>query len=535
MSSTLFLDLPLELRDMIYKMVFTPLTDDYGDLQVVCIKSECYTDGLQQYEAQRQWSSTMMCPQYATRFAGTFETGLLYVCHQTHVEAAPFLYRQQVFGLPSPDLTHEWMDSIGKKNRGHIRHVVVSESNELRVGLEYTMSGAWANILALLPCIKTMTVLSEELLRKPNWNMDRTGEAFLLREAEHAISSLDRLMFLRLTSHHCSLQFLKNKLNLETLILKPKFFGTEDWDDAFAHLPNLKNLFLDLSEVRREDMAPFPKDFLGKIAPLRSFGFKGELLPEAVAMHIQLRHGPTLRELHLEHKVMDVFYPDPVAPHTIRKAKPDYRFFSEYRILVDLFRHLPLLSALRLNYHCKSSILCDLPSSLQQLDIAFVEPSCKELHRNAQGLLLQCPSLERLRLVDNYPEMAHHTARDQWTSFTRNGRIRAQLHREPRCDCSTALHHLRERIPEVVLPLCMGFQCKDGRLCWDRVSTAYEADWARFPMVGANGDRMWKEIACLDPKPAYVPEGKGELVVPILETGQPDEPSVWADYISPLD
>ncbi|MCJ1392649.1 hypothetical protein MMC18_005519 [Xylographa bjoerkii] len=537
-SKNLFLDLPLELRNMIYKLIYSPFTDDYGDLQVVCIRGECYTDEprfLRQYEARSQRSSKLIRPQYATEFAGTFETGLLYVCHQTYVEAAPFLYGQQIFGLPSPDLTHEWLDSIGEQNLSHIRHVVISNNNELLVGLEDTMSGAWAEIIELLPFIKTMIVFPEELLRKPNWNMDRTGEAFLLRKAEHAISSLNGLAFLRLASHHCSLRFLKNKLNLETLILKPKFFGTEDWDDAFAHLPSLKNLFLDLSEVRKENMALFPADFLGNIAALRSFGWKGHPLPGSIAMQLQVRHGPTLRELHLEHGVAAASRPDPAVFFPNRRAPPKYLSLHEYQILVGLLCHLPHLTALRLKYQCRSSILCDLPSSLEQLDIAFVELNDKKLQHNARELPLQCPSLERLRLLAGYPETAHHEipTRGYWTSYTPNGIPCLQISIAPKCHCTFSLHHLREQIAEVVFPLCLGPECDDDRLCWDRVSMAYEDDWARFPMVSPNGGRMWKEIRCPPPRrPARVPEGKGEPVVPILETGKPDEPSVWADYIS---
>ncbi|MCJ1379008.1 hypothetical protein MMC17_002107 [Xylographa soralifera] len=540
----MFLGLPLELRCMIYKLVYTPLIDDYGNLQVVCIKDDCYTDGLQcvhQCKSQRRWGSKLFCPQYATRVAGRFETSLLYVCHQISVEAAPFLYSQQVFSLPSPDLTHEWMDSIGKENLSHIRHVVISSSNDLLVGLEDTMAGAWAEIIELMPCLKTMTVLQAELLRKPNRNRDRTGEAFLLREGEHAISSLHRLAFLRLASHHCSLQFLKIKLNLTTLILKPLFFGMEDWDDAFAHLPSLKNLFLDLSEVREQNLALFPEHFLGNIAPLRSFGWKGQRLPEAVAMHLKLRHGATLRELHLEHEIAAVYERDPAALWIFRIAPLKYASPSEYQTLVDLLRHLPALTALRLKYHCPSSILCDLPFGLRQLDIAFVEPNHRRLWHNTQKLLLQCPSLDQLRLMDNHPETAHHEAREFWTHSTRNGRARAQLYREPKCHCVRSLHYLRDHIPEVVLSLCVRPAREAGPLRWDgichdrrcpdRVATAYEDDWARFPMVGPHGGRVWKEFTCREPgRPAYVPEGKGELVVPVLETGRPDEPSVWGDY-----
>ncbi|MCJ1316756.1 hypothetical protein MMC15_002077 [Xylographa vitiligo] len=517
------------------------MTDDYGNLQVVRIKGDCYNGGTQwqhQFESRRRWDSKLSCPQYATRFAGRFETALLYVCRQTSVETAPFLYSQQVLSLPSPDLTFEWMDSVGKANVGHIRHVVISRSNELRIGMADTMNGAWAEVIELLPRIKSLTVLQPELLRKPTRNMD--GEAFLLREAEHAVSSLHSLAFLRLDSHHCSLRFLKNKLNLETLILRPKSFGSEDWDDAFAHLPSLKNLFLDVTEVPEESMAMFPEHFLGNIAPLRSFGWKGDLLPEAVAMHLRRRHGATLRELHLEYEVA-TYEPDPAKLATSRRAQPAKLSPAEYQFLVSLLRHLPLLAALRFKHHCNSSILRDLPCGLQQLDIAFVERDHKNLRRNAHELLLQCPSLERLRLVDSYPERAHHQPREFWTRSTRTGRVRAQLYREPRCHCVKSLHHLRARIPEVVLPLCIRPACENGplgtdsmcrdRMCWEKVATAYEADWARFPMRSSDGGRMWKEITCAKRRTlAYVPEGKGELVVPILETGRPDEPSVWADY-----
>ncbi|MCJ1438621.1 hypothetical protein MMC27_008011 [Xylographa pallens] len=539
-----FLDLPLEVRYMMYELVFTPITDNYGNLQVVHIKGDCYTDGLQcpnQDKSRRRWDRKLWCPQYATKFAARFETGLLYVCRQTHVEAASCLYGQQVFSLPSPDLTHEWMDSIGTENQGHIRHVVISRSNGLRVGLEDTMAGAWTEVIELLPRIKTMTVLQPELLRRPDWNMDRTGKVFLRREAEHAISSLHGLAFLRLDSHHCSLRFLKNKLDLETLILKPLSFSTENWDDAFAHLPSLKNLFLDLSKVSEENMALFPEHFLGNIAPLRSFGWKGGIIPEAVAIHLQLRHGSTLQELYLKYEGAALYESDPVASSTFRQPKKLSP--SEYQILVNLLHHLPLLTALRLEYQCNSSILRDLPIGLQQLDVAFREHNHKNLRHNAHELLLRCPSLERLRLMDSNPETRHHQARELWIPSTRTGRARAQLYRGPKCRCVEPLHHLRDHIPEVVFPLCIRPACNPGplcmknvcrdRLCWERAATAYKDDWARFPIRGARGGRMWKEITCLTPRePAYVPEGKGELVVPSWGTGKMDEPSVWAEYFS---
>ena len=528
---------------MMYKLVFTPVTDDYGNLQVVRIKGDCYTNGApcpHEYKSQSRWDRKLWCPQYATTFAARFETGLLYVCRQTRVEAAPFLYGQQVFSLPSPDLTHEWMDSIGTAHQGHIRHVVISRSNALRVGMEDTMAGAWAEVIGLLPRIKTMTVLQPEFLRRPNRNMDRTG-GFLRREAEHAISSLHGLGFLRLDLHSCSLRFLKNKLNLETLILKPLFFGTEDWDGAFAHLPSLQNFFLDLSEVCEENKALFPEHFPGNITPLRSFGWKGGFLPEAVAMHLQLRHGATLQELHLEYEDAALHGWDLVASSTFRQSRRLSP--SEYRTLVNLLHRLPRLTALRLKYQCNSSILRDLPFGLQQLDIAFLEPNRKNLWHNTHELLRQCPSLERLRLMDSDPETTHHKARELWTPSTRSTRARAQTYRQRECRCASPLFHLRDHIPEVVLPLCIRPACDVGpsrmesmcwdRLCWERAATAYEDDWARFPMRGGRGGRMWKEITCLTPAvPAYVPEGKGELVVPILETGKPYEPSVWAEYFS---
>ena len=266
---------------MIYKLIFTPQVDDYGCLHVVRIKGDCCNDERtckHHSVPQRWWNRKLWYPPYTTRFTARFGTSLLYACRRTSTEVVPFLYGQQVLSLPSPDLTLEWMDTIGQENKRHIRHVVMSRSNDLLVGMEDTMAGAWAEVLELLPRIQSMTVLQPELRRRASRHTD--GEASHRREVEAAISALQRLTFLRLDAHGCSLRFLTNKPNLETLILKPSGFGTEDWDDAFAHLPRLKNLFLDMTEVPEDNLALFPAHFLGHTAHLRSFGWKGALLPK---------------------------------------------------------------------------------------------------------------------------------------------------------------------------------------------------------------------------------------------------------------
>ncbi|MCJ1282284.1 hypothetical protein MMC26_001607 [Xylographa opegraphella] len=543
-SKNSFLSLPLEVRRMIYELIFTPRIDGYGNLQVVRIKGNCYTDGqppLQQPAFQRRWDNKLFYPRYATEFTGLLETALLYVCRQCSVEVASFLYGQQVLSLPSPDLTHEWMESIGRQNVGHIRHVVISRSSELSVGLEDTMAGAWAEIIELLPRINSMTVLQPDLLRKPSRHTG--GGAALRNEAERAISALHGLTFLRLDSHHCSLHFLRNKLNLVTLFMKPLCFGTEDWDNAFSHLPSLKNLFLDVTGVPEGDMALFPEHFLASTAPLRSFGWKGGTLPKAVAAHLQLRHGASLQELHLEYTVATPGA-GPAAPATTsRRAQRLKLSPAECRSMVNLLQHLPRIATLRLRHDCDSSILRHLPPSLRQLDIAFLEPNVTHLRYNADALPLRCPSLQRLRLTDNDPDTTHHHPRHFWACATRASGGRSHHHRSPACRCASALHHLRQRIPALVLPLCIRRACADSPLsmdsvcrdagCVERARTVYVDDWARFPMWGTRGDDMWTETMCVTPaRAAYVPEGKGELVVPGLETRRLDRPSVWADYYS---
>lgn len=117
-TSLTFLTLPLEIRELVYDILFSPRKQIF----VTAAPQHENEDELQRLNNSTTWSvesgTWAMTPQLMS-------SQLLRVNRQLHSEALPFLYSQRIFDLTARDTLKILMHNVGPKNFGNIKHIII--------------------------------------------------------------------------------------------------------------------------------------------------------------------------------------------------------------------------------------------------------------------------------------------------------------------------------------------------------------------------------------------------------------------------
>ena len=156
---TSFLDLPLELRDEIYKLI-VPIERGVDGEPFTLYTDTTYC------RCRRHPSLSGDYPhkRFPVALAEALRTGvrLLRTCSQVNKEAASYVYGQQQYVFYRPQEALEWLDRIGQY-QGHLRHVAITgesvphEAHNLERKAQAHM---WAFVLRKLPNVTTLGCLA---------------------------------------------------------------------------------------------------------------------------------------------------------------------------------------------------------------------------------------------------------------------------------------------------------------------------------------------------------------------------------------
>lgn len=404
---TSFLDLPLELRDEIYKL---------------SIPIEQGTDG----EPSRLNTDTTYCSgfpfssplhkdfsmPFPASLAEALRTGarLLRTCSQVNKEAAAYVYGQQQYYFYRPQEALEWLDRIGQY-QGDLRHVAITGEfvpHEALKADRRAQAHMWASVLRRLPNITTLSCLTclHVMREKASdwsstvWNDEAVLEA--IRGLAHIramlIEGAPRVDGTGMSVWESSLELTVDKPFLETLVVRSHPISGAKWyrEYYFDRLIALKHLTI--SGLRMQSgNSKVSKEFFSHVAPLRSFTWGGPYLTTSYRKVFTTHHGGTLQFLSLAINLK--YLKDETAHRSLESACVES--------LTKMFRALPVLKFLSLNYHYDcAGLIENMPRSLTVLSLDGGAcrrgyPSIaqdKSLGHALRKLPHRCPKLAHLRL-----------------------------------------------------------------------------------------------------------------------------------------
>lgn len=349
---TSFLDLPLELRDEIYKLII-PI-ERGTDGEPVTLNTD--TTYCRSRHLSSPFDKCFDIP-LSTVLAEAFRMGarLLRTCSQVNEEAAPYLYGQHQYLFYKPQRALEWLDRIGQY-QSHLRHVAITgyfvphEAMEVDRQVQAHM---WASVLRKLPNITTLSCLTclHPMCRKANdwsgtvWNDEAVLEAIRNLANIHAmtIEGTERVNGAGWNVVESSLELTVDKPCLETLIVNGHPITGIKWypEDYFDRLIALKHLTIHNGSRMQSGNSKVSSGFFSHVAPLRSFTWHGNCLTSSYRKVFTTRHGSTLQVLELY--VHPKYCQDEAAQQSEESACVDS--------LTEMFGALPVLKFLSLTYY----------------------------------------------------------------------------------------------------------------------------------------------------------------------------------------
>lgn len=416
MMPTSFLDLPLELRDEIYKLIIPLERGTHGE-PFTLNTDTIYCSGGCPFPSPFDKHLDLDMP-FPAALAEALRTGakLLRTCSQVNKEAASYVYGQQLYLFSRPQQALEWLDCIGQY-QGHLRNVAITgyfvPHEALRVERQ-TQAHMWASVLRKLPNITTLSCLTclHVMRGKANdwsstvWNDEAVLEAIrglahvrvLLIEGAQRADGAGRGVL------ESSLELTLDKPFLETLVINGHPITGAKWypEDYFDRLIALKHLTIASGLRMQSGNSKVSSKFFSHVAPLRSFTWYGRYLTSSYRKVFTTHHGGTLQFLKL---VISLRY-------CVDEAAQRSEESACVESLTNIFRALPVLKILSLtyNYDC-ARLIENMPRSLTVLSLNggaytrgypnIVYPSLvqdKSLCHALRKLPDRCPKLAHVRL-----------------------------------------------------------------------------------------------------------------------------------------
>ena len=171
---------------------------------------------------------------------------LLRSCHQIHEEVSALFYGTPVYYLYAPHHAYQWVASIGARNSGLIRKLILRGSF---LSMDADGPGrllaveTWATVLRAMPNLRQLTFDHES--DGPNWSdlayrsPGHQEYSFSLSGAIQGLTQLESLSYLG--GRYCNLELLKSKPELRSLrITQAALITKGPLDDCQEELRFLK-------------------------------------------------------------------------------------------------------------------------------------------------------------------------------------------------------------------------------------------------------------------------------------------------------
>lgn len=495
---TSFLDLPLELRDEIYKLIIPVERGADGEPLPVETDITYWED-----HPPRPWFGRLLDDEplpESSKDVLRLGSRLLRTCRQVSDEAAPYVYGQQQFNFYRPPSALNWLDSIGQHHI-RLRRVAVlgysltdqtlEEDGEVQIHM-------WASVLRKLSNVTFLNCLTNlhRGTRGPwlheNWSTIWDKEVVLeaLRDLVHvrvmSIADAPRVTPQGPGMRECPLEPTFNKAFLETLILTGHPVAGIEWypEDYFDRLTGLKHLTI-LNGLRMQSgNSKVSNDFFSHVAPLRSFTWHGFYLTNSHRKAFTTYHGGTIQFLELD--ILMKYLENWTAQRSEESAFLDS--------LTKMFAALPILKVLNLRHWDDCARLIEnMPRGLRVLSLSGGANGTR-FPRTDESL-----GHALRKLPDRCPQLAH-------VRLTMDQRIVGEDHMG-RCGTLSihthaALEYLSSKIKDTFVTGCVARRCDRTAPMGPELTDEILACWKklpRYPISNIDLDHPWeRDYAALE-------------------------------------
>ena len=226
------LDLPFELRMMIWAFLCPLLLDACGNLKTLSVDfGDSSSAGWMRENSNNAWL-------LFHRLGSVINPRILRTCRLFNKELAPFIYGQQVIGLVNTENALKWLKSIGRVNWSHIRHIHLGEPD--------WQGKSIPTILAGMPKLKSLDIFGTYLIRY-RCKSPRMPTPLHISVTK-AIANLSHLYHLHLGSNAYNVELAKDNPTLERLTVEVGPLINNHFANAFKTFPIL-NIFLSFIAV----------------------------------------------------------------------------------------------------------------------------------------------------------------------------------------------------------------------------------------------------------------------------------------------
>ncbi len=452
-----FLDLPLELREEVYKLALLIEREPNGELFSVITDKAYWED----YSNDDGMNPLRHNVHSRTLSEEVIRLGirLMTTCRQMNEEVTPYVYGQLQFLFYRPQQALEWLDKTGHY-KIHLFNVAIAgifRPDEALNNGRQIQADIWASFLQNVRNLTSLNCLV--YLHTIHWRPFDWSHTLWNNEAVlEAIQNLAHLRALHLDAvpradgcgfsvWESSLEPAFDKPLLETLVVKGNPVAGIKWyhEDYFDRLVALKHLTI-LNGCRMQSgNSKVAKDFFSHVALLRSFTWHGHYFMDSHQKASSERHGGTLQFLDLSTHLHDWS-----GDMTARQSEE----LGCQESLTNIFGALPVLKALKLSYwrYC-AKLIENMPRSLTVLDLNGGGATGDDFPNTAQDRSLghalrklpdRCPQLAHVRLA-----MCQRVADEQDM-----GRCRTlSIHNH------AAVKHVSSRIHDTFVPFCVAHGC----------------------------------------------------------------------------
>ncbi|KAI9819562.1 MAG: hypothetical protein M1827_007012 [Pycnora praestabilis] len=380
--SVSLLDLPRELRDEIYRLLFLPDTREGFSGPIT--------------NQSRFFRLSPTCPLEGKY---TFPVALFRTCRRISDEAAPYFYRQRYFSLQAPHQSYHWIKQIGSKNASQIRQLQLV-SSFLSTDIDKTgrkiASDAWAAVLLAMGGLEVLHFIHQQDSR--DWiDTIYDGSHSKLAEAIRDLSELDALSYSNPRSRTSQtgpvLAITNNKPHLTSLHILGglRHEPGRSTESYFEGLPKLTKLTI------TPNQSEISSTLFQSISPLTELTLRGSCYTHALAASIIQVHSKTLQSLTL----------------TLESTSEDDFSTMEASWLLQQTPHLSNLTIS--DNFLESCVIASLPPKLELAGFAFKDKEPNIIAKNLRLLQTRCPNLRNLILDVSRHRKDHE--RTVWRSF----------------------------------------------------------------------------------------------------------------------
>ena len=163
---------------------------------------------------------------------------LMPASRQVHEEASIYAYCQQIFAFTHRDQASTWLQKIGKRNSGFIRHVYLGHCDRFpKLNMQFPLLW-WEDVMGMLPALQSISnfdILDREYPRFDSIDLE-AAETLAISPLQVArenlrksrlLPSFDGLKSLHLNRSACDHGYFQNKPLLEILSVEPEGLGPE--------------------------------------------------------------------------------------------------------------------------------------------------------------------------------------------------------------------------------------------------------------------------------------------------------------------